>query len=192
MVAPTSAGACPRCWRASAPVFVTELMGQGVNMVTGDYSRGAAGFWVENGAVQYPVAEITIAGNLREMFEGIAAVGDDIDTRGGIRVGSICSEMTIAGDEEDRMTAVNILPTSAQMMPAVTPPMSAARNCTGVGNERVHEREDDGDDDVGHDAAQNAQDRRERRNGVQPLRKGAVLRGPESPTPPRAGWVPGS
>jgi PmbA protein len=70
-----------------------------VNAVTGDYSRGAAGFWVENGAVQYPVAEITIAGNLRDMLKRIAAVGDDVDLRGGIRVGSILiEEMTIAGE----------------------------------------------------------------------------------------------
>ncbi len=80
-------------------LVVTELMGQGVNMVTGDYSRGAAGFWVENGSLGYPVAEITIAGNLREMLKGIAAVGDDVDTRGGTRVGSILlAEMTIAGE----------------------------------------------------------------------------------------------
>ena len=80
-------------------LLVTELMGQGVNMVTGDYSRGAAGFWVENGSIQYPVAEITIAGNLREMLMGIAAVGDDVDLRGGTRVGSILlAEMTIAGE----------------------------------------------------------------------------------------------
>jgi PmbA protein len=85
--------------RLGTGLLVTELMGQGVNMVTGDYSRGAAGFWVENGAVQYPVAEITIAGNLREMLLGVAAVGDDVDTRGGTRVGSILlPEMTIAGD----------------------------------------------------------------------------------------------
>ena len=85
--------------RLGTGLLVTELMGQGVNMVTGDYSRGAAGFWVENGTIQYPVAEITIAGNLRQMFEGIAAVGDDIDTRGGIRMGSILlDEMTIAGE----------------------------------------------------------------------------------------------
>jgi PmbA protein len=85
--------------RLGTGLLVTELMGQGVNMVTGDYSRGAAGFWVENGSVQYPVAEITIAGNLREMLLGIAAVGDDVDTRGGTRVGSILlPEMTIAGD----------------------------------------------------------------------------------------------
>jgi PmbA protein len=80
-------------------LLVTELMGQGVNMVTGDYSRGAAGFWVENGSLEYPVAEITIAGNLREMLKGITAVGDDVDTRGGTRVGSILlQEMTIAGE----------------------------------------------------------------------------------------------
>jgi PmbA protein len=85
--------------RLGTGLLVTELMGQGVNMVTGDYSRGAAGFWVENGAVQYPVAEITIAGNLRAMLKGIAAVGDDVDVRGGTRVGSILlQEMTIAGD----------------------------------------------------------------------------------------------
>ena len=85
--------------RFGTGLLLTELMGQGVNTVTGDYSRGAAGFWVENGAIQYPVAEITIAGNLRSMFEGIAAAGDDIDARGGVRVGSILvQEMTIAGE----------------------------------------------------------------------------------------------
>ena len=74
-------------------------MGQGVNGVTGDYSRGAAGFWVENGAIQYPVAEITIAGNLRDMLKDIVAVGDDVDARGGMRVGSVLlKEMTIAGE----------------------------------------------------------------------------------------------
>jgi PmbA protein len=85
--------------RLGTGLLVTELMGQGINMVTGDYSRGAAGFWVENGSIQYPVAEITIAGNLRDMLSGIAAVGDDIDARGGTRVGSILlNEMTIAGE----------------------------------------------------------------------------------------------
>jgi PmbA protein len=80
-------------------LVVTELMGQGVNGVTGDYSRGAAGFWVENGAIAYPVHEITIAGNLREMFRQIVAVGNDVDTRGGIRTGSVLIEqMTIAGE----------------------------------------------------------------------------------------------
>jgi PmbA protein len=80
-------------------LLVTELMGQGVNGVTGDYSRGAAGFWVENGELAYPVHEITIAGNLKEMLRQIVAVGTDIDARGGIRTGSILLEkMTIAGE----------------------------------------------------------------------------------------------
>jgi len=80
-------------------LLVTELMGQGVNGVTGDYSRGASGYWVDNGASVYPVHEITIAGNLKDMYRNIAALGNDVDTRGGVRVGSILiSEMTIAGD----------------------------------------------------------------------------------------------
>jgi len=79
-------------------LLVTELIGFGVNMVTGDYSRGAAGFWVENGEIQYPVEEITIAGNLKDIFRRIKAVGSDVDTRGNIRSGSILIEnMTIAG-----------------------------------------------------------------------------------------------
>jgi PmbA protein len=94
-----SGGMAAMLSRLGEGLLVTELMGQGVNIVTGDYSRGAAGFWVENGAIQYPVAEITIAGNLRDMLLGIAAVGDDVDTRGGTRVGSILlEEMTIAGE----------------------------------------------------------------------------------------------
>lgn len=80
-------------------LLVTELMGQGVNGVTGDYSRGASGFWVENGQIAYPVHEVTIAGNLQQMYLNIAAVGNDVDVRGTIRTGSILiSEMTIAGD----------------------------------------------------------------------------------------------
>lgn len=80
-------------------LLVTELMGQGINGVTGDYSRGAAGFWVENGEIQYPVNEITIAGNLKEMYRDIVAVGSDVDARGGIRTGSVLLEkMTIAGE----------------------------------------------------------------------------------------------
>jgi PmbA protein len=79
-------------------LLVTELMGQGVNGVTGDYSRGAAGFWVENGQVQYPVSEITIAGNLKDMFFDIAAVGNDVDKRGGVLTGSVLiGQMQIAG-----------------------------------------------------------------------------------------------
>jgi len=80
-------------------LLVTELMGQGVNMVTGDYSRGAAGFWVEKGSIQYPVEEITIAGNMREMFSQLLAVGGDNDIPGSIRTGSwLIERMTIAGD----------------------------------------------------------------------------------------------
>lgn len=80
-------------------LLVTELLGHGMNMVTGDYSRGAAGFWVENGVIAYPVEEITIAGNLRDMFNSIIAIGSDIETRGSRRVGSILIEqMTIAGE----------------------------------------------------------------------------------------------
>lgn len=80
-------------------LIVTEVMGQGVNILTGDYSRGAAGFWVENGEVQYPVSEVTIAGNLRDMFMKILAVGSDIDYRGNILTGSVLiEEMTIAGE----------------------------------------------------------------------------------------------
>ena len=79
-------------------LLVTELMGQGVNIVTGDYSRGASGFWVENGEIQYPVEQITIAGNLCDMFKQLLAVGNDIDKRGGIYTGSLLIEqMTIAG-----------------------------------------------------------------------------------------------
>ena len=80
-------------------LLVTDLMGMGVNIVTGDYSRGAAGFWIEGGEIAYPVEEITIAGNLADMFAGIREVGADVDTRGGIRTGSLLVErMTIAGN----------------------------------------------------------------------------------------------
>ncbi|MDN0082890.1 metalloprotease PmbA [Crenobacter sp. SG2305] len=82
-----------------AGLVVTELMGQGINLVTGDYSRGAAGFWVENGQIAYPVEEITIAGNLREMFASISAVANDAIMRGSKKVGSILIDgMTVAGD----------------------------------------------------------------------------------------------
>ncbi|MFG0773799.1 metalloprotease PmbA [Vibrio plantisponsor] len=80
-------------------LLVTEVMGQGVNVVTGDYSRGAAGFWVENGVIQYPVSEITIAGNLKDMFNQIVAVGSDVETRSQIQTGSILLEsMKVAGE----------------------------------------------------------------------------------------------
>jgi len=79
-------------------LLVTELIGFGVNIVTGDYSRGAAGFWVEGGEVCYPVDEITVAGNLKDMFSSIVAVGSDVDRRGNIRSGSVLIDrMTIAG-----------------------------------------------------------------------------------------------
>ena len=85
--------------RMDTGLLVTELMGQGVNTVTGDYSRGASGFWIERGEIQHPVHEITIAGNLRDMLLGIVAVGSDVDLRGAVRTGSVLlGEMTIAGD----------------------------------------------------------------------------------------------
>ncbi|OGA14947.1 MAG: metalloprotease PmbA [Betaproteobacteria bacterium RIFCSPLOWO2_02_FULL_66_14] len=80
-------------------LLVTELLGHGVNLVTGDYSQGAAGYWVERGEIAFPVEEITIAGNLREMFRGVVAVGSDTVVRGSRRCGSILIDrMTIAGD----------------------------------------------------------------------------------------------
>ena len=80
-------------------LLVTELIGYGINSVTGDYSRGAAGFWVERGEIQYPVDEITIAGNLKTMYQDIVSIGNDVDTRGTIRCGSVMvGNMTIAGN----------------------------------------------------------------------------------------------
>ena len=85
--------------RMGTGLLVTELIGQGVSIVTGDYSRGAAGFWVENGEIAYPVQEVTIAGNLRDMFMGIEAIGTDVDPRSSILVGSILiGRMTVAGE----------------------------------------------------------------------------------------------
>jgi PmbA protein len=85
--------------RLDTGLLVTELMGQGVNGVTGDYSRGASGFWVEHGAIQYPVHEVTIAGNLKTMYREIAALGAELDVRGAIRAPAVLiSEMTIAGE----------------------------------------------------------------------------------------------
>ena len=79
-------------------LLLTEVLGHGINYVTGDYSRGAAGFWVENGEIAYPVEEITIAGNLRDMFAGIVAVGNDVEIRGSKQTGSILiNRMTVAG-----------------------------------------------------------------------------------------------
>ncbi len=82
-------------------LYVTELLGQGVSLITGDYSRGAAGFWVENGKIMHPVHEVTIAGNLRQMFSDIIGVGNEIDHRGNVRTGPIhLREMTIAGGSD--------------------------------------------------------------------------------------------
>ncbi|BBP81523.1 peptidase C69 [Pseudomonas sp. Pc102] len=84
--------------RMDRGLLVTELMGHGLNMVTGDYSRGAAGYWVENGEIQFPVQEVTIAGNMKDMFRQILAVGSDLEVRGNIRTGSVLIErMTVAG-----------------------------------------------------------------------------------------------
>jgi len=81
-------------------IVVTETMGMGVNIVTGDYSQGAAGFWVENGEIQYPIDEFTIASNLKDMFMGIQAVGNDIEQRGNTRTGSVwIDKMTIAAED---------------------------------------------------------------------------------------------
>jgi PmbA protein len=80
-------------------LLVTELMGEGTNYVTGDYSRGASGFWVEGGVIQYPVEEITIAGNMQTMFKQIVAIGADTYLRGTKQTGSVLIEsMTVAGD----------------------------------------------------------------------------------------------
>jgi PmbA protein len=99
IVPPTSGDQQALLRRMGRGLLATELMGQGVNIVTGDYSRGASGFWVEGGAIRYPVHEVTIAGNLRDMLRGIVAVGSDVDLRGGVRTGSVLiAEMTIAGD----------------------------------------------------------------------------------------------
>ncbi len=85
--------------RMDRGLLVTELMGQGVRLITGDYSRGAVGFWVEGGEIRYPVEEITIAGNLREMFAGLVMVGSDLDLRGTLRTGSwLIEQMTVAGE----------------------------------------------------------------------------------------------
>jgi len=100
LVKPNSSGKLTALLRQmNRGLLVTEVMGQGVNLVTGDYSRGAAGFWVENGEIQYPVAEITIAGQLPDMLRNIVAVADDIEHRSNIQTGSILLEkMKISGN----------------------------------------------------------------------------------------------
>ena len=87
------------CRRMDTGLLITDMMGHGTNMVTGDYSRGAAGFWVEGGEIQYPVEELTVAGNLKQMFKDIIAIGNDVDLRCNVRSGSILiGNMTIAGE----------------------------------------------------------------------------------------------
>ncbi len=98
MVAPGDADRDTLIKQMKTGLMVTELIGHGVNIVTGDYSRGAIGFWIENGEIAYPVSEITIAGNLRDMYRDIVATGTDVDMRGSICSGSmVVSNMTIAG-----------------------------------------------------------------------------------------------
>jgi PmbA protein len=98
LVQPGDAGFDDLLYELGRGLLVTELMGQGVNLVTGDYSRGASGFWVEDGRIVHPVEEITIAGNLRDIYRGIRAVGKDVLVRGGRQCGSILIDrMTVAG-----------------------------------------------------------------------------------------------
>lgn len=98
-IEPTSEGLADILKQMGRGLLVTELMGQGVNLLTGDYSRGASGFWVEEGVIQYPVEEITIAGQLQQMFRRIAAIGNDRDPNFATRCGSVLiEEMTIAGN----------------------------------------------------------------------------------------------
>jgi PmbA protein len=99
LVEPGDTGFAGLLKRLDVGLVITHLMGHGINLVTGDYSRGAAGFWVEGGEIQYPVEEVTIAGNLKEMFMGIVAVGNDVDRRGNIHCGSLLLErMMVAGE----------------------------------------------------------------------------------------------
>lgn len=92
-------GLAELCAEIKTGFLVTELLGQGVNLLTGNYSRGAAGFWIENGVIQYPVHEVTIGGNLRDMFANIIAIGNDIESRANVLTGSIAlREMVVAGD----------------------------------------------------------------------------------------------
>ncbi len=101
MIRPTHENQAALLTEMGGGLLVTELMGQGVNMTTGTYSRGAFGYWVESGKIQYPVEEITIAGNLKEMFAGLIGVGGDIDDRGRVHTGSLLvDEMTLAGSSE--------------------------------------------------------------------------------------------
>ncbi len=98
MIEPGSATGDEIIGSVKSGLYVTELMGFGVNLVTGDYSRGAAGFWIENGKLAYPVSEVTIAGNLKQMFQDIEAVGSDLDFRGAVVAPTIkIRQMIVAG-----------------------------------------------------------------------------------------------
>lgn len=99
LVTPTAGDLQDMLRQMGTGLWVTELLGHGVNGVTGDYSRGAAGFWVENGVIAYPVEEVTIAGNLKDMFQQIVAIGSDIEVRGSKHIGSVLIErMMVAGE----------------------------------------------------------------------------------------------
>ncbi len=98
MIEPGSATGDEIIGSVKSGLYVTELMGFGVNPVTGDYSRGAAGFWIENGKLAYPVSEVTIAGNLKQMFQDIEAVGSDLDLRSAVVAPTIkIRQMIVAG-----------------------------------------------------------------------------------------------
>ena len=98
LVEPTAGSLQSLMTECAQAFMVTELLGQGANTVTGTYSRGAAGYWIERGEIAYPVSEVTIAGQLSEMFERIAGIGNDIDLRGTVRCGSVLVEgLTVAG-----------------------------------------------------------------------------------------------
>jgi PmbA protein len=98
MIHPNIASGTSLLKQMGSGFYVTEVMGQGVSIVTGDYSRGASGFFVENGEIAFPVEEVTIAGNLADMFLGVLACGADLDTRGNIHCGELLiDKMTVAG-----------------------------------------------------------------------------------------------
>ncbi len=97
-VDPTVSGLTTLLKKMNKGLLVTELMGHGINILTGDYSRGASGFWVEDGEIQFPVEEVTIAGNLKDMFGKIVAIGDDLNPNSSTRCGSVLIEqMMVAG-----------------------------------------------------------------------------------------------
>ena len=119
-------------------LVVTELLGQGINVVTGDYSRGASGYWVENGVIQYPVQEITIAGNLKDMFAHIVAVGADTLIRGGKQTGSIQTASVIANPGTLRFfVSKESTNTNASSVWKVSVKTASASSWTQVGNDQA-------------------------------------------------------